>query len=426
VGELMRGFQQLNRVNRLGMAGGGVPRYLLKSRGSYSDFETPWTQILPTVTYDTAFYTHGSRSMKLTASDGAYARAEANLGAPPSKMLQVDVYVDNADNLTRFDLLLCIDNLWNGFLNGADIAPKLPSGQWVTLQYSLYDFYPAGTGMALTDWPNINYARLTVNSKAGTTVNVWVDRLQWVKARPVCTFTWDDGRSGNFTNAMPMLAAHGWKSTVYVVTDAIGKSSYNFAGGSSYTDILSLAQLQGLRDAGWDVGSHTHTHPDLTTLTQAQQLAEMQTSYNWLITNGFSRGAEFFATPYGARNADTVLAAKQVYINLRDASTAGNTGYEPPLLNKLTASTQYGLRYQEINSAPSQTPLATFQGWVDKAIETGTWLIVVGHTVDGPTGWLDPALFAQYLSYLDSKRSEIDVLSMGQYWDMRSRSLGLF
>jgi len=88
-------------------------------------------------------------------------------------------------------------------------------------------------------------------------------------------------------------------------------------------------------------------------------------------------------------------------------------------------STRYGLRNQVLRTL-SGTPLATFQSWVDTAIASGTWLIIVGHSVDGPFGWLDPGLFQQYVDYVASRREAIDVMTMSAYWDRRNKSLWEF
>jgi peptidoglycan/xylan/chitin deacetylase (PgdA/CDA1 family) len=222
-----------------------------------------------------------------------------------------------------------------------------------------------------------------------------------------------------------MLKQQGWAATIYVVTDAVGTPVYPCDGGGTLPDPITLDQLRALQDAGWDVSAHTATHPDLTTLSAADQSVQLTKARDWLVANGFSDGARFFATPYGKRNSDTVALASAIYQNLRDGSASPNRGYETPLNMNWVRNTRYGLRFQEITSL-DRTTLAEFQSWVDAAIASGTWLIVVGHTVDGPTGWLTPSLFQQYVNYVASKRYQIDVMTMAAYWDRRDRSLAEF
>jgi len=174
-----------------------------------------------------------------------------------------------------------------------------------------------------------------------------------------------------------------------------------------------------------NLSSHTVTHPDLSAATTAQQQYELEGAKEWLISNGFDKGARFFATPYGKRNADTQRIAAAVYDNLRDGSSSPDAGYETPLNRNWDRNTRYQLRFQEINSL-DRTPVSQFQSWVDAAIAAGTWLIVLGHNVDGPNGWLTPALFQRYVDYVDSRRDQIDVMTMSQYWDRRNKSLAEF
>src|SRR5262249_55635638 len=139
----------------------------------------------------------------------------------------------------------------------------------------------------------------------------------------------------------------------------------------------------------------------------------------------FANGARFFATPYGKRNADTQKIAATLYENLRDGSSSPDAGYETPLNRNWDINTRYQLRFQEINSL-NRTTLSEFQSWVDAAISAGTWLVVLGHNVDGPNGWLSPALFQQYVDYVAVRRNQIDVMTMSEYWDRRNRSLAEF
>jgi peptidoglycan/xylan/chitin deacetylase (PgdA/CDA1 family) len=221
---------------------------------------------------------------------------------------------------------------------------------------------------------------------------------------------------------MPIMATYGWASTIYVVTEAVDKRQFDFTGGGTLLDPMTLDQLKGLQDAGWDVSSHCATHPDLPKLTSEQKRIELEKPKEWLIKNGFEKGSRFFATPYGKRDPETQFLAGKVYENLRDASASPTRGYENLLNSNGLISTQYGLRFQELPSEGHAT-MAQFRSWVDTAIATGTWLIIVGHTVDKPDGWLDPNMFRRYLKYLDDKRSDIDVLTMSQYWDRRNRAL---
>ena len=67
--------------------------------------------------------------------------------------------------------------------------------------------------------------------------------------------TLDDGYQDNFTNAFPILRKYGAKATIFVVTNNIGRPAR-----LTWRDMLEMAP------AGVGYGSHSITHPDLTSL----------------------------------------------------------------------------------------------------------------------------------------------------------------
>ena len=70
--------------------------------------------------------------------------------------------------------------------------------------------------------------------------------------RPVI-ITFDDGNEDVYINAFPILQEFGFVGTFYIVADKIG--SYN---------LVDAEQLRELVSAGWEIGSHSSTHLDLT------------------------------------------------------------------------------------------------------------------------------------------------------------------
>jgi peptidoglycan/xylan/chitin deacetylase (PgdA/CDA1 family) len=67
--------------------------------------------------------------------------------------------------------------------------------------------------------------------------------------------TFDDGYIDAYTTALPMLQQRGFVGTFYIVSGFIGQPGY-----------MGWAELGALRDAGMEIGAHTVSHPDLTTL----------------------------------------------------------------------------------------------------------------------------------------------------------------
>jgi peptidoglycan/xylan/chitin deacetylase (PgdA/CDA1 family) len=67
--------------------------------------------------------------------------------------------------------------------------------------------------------------------------------------------TFDDGYADAYTDALPVLKRHGLIATFYIVANFIGQPGY-----------MTWEQVAELRDAGMEIGAHTVSHPDLTTL----------------------------------------------------------------------------------------------------------------------------------------------------------------
>ncbi|MDH5606682.1 MAG: polysaccharide deacetylase family protein [Anaerolineae bacterium] len=70
--------------------------------------------------------------------------------------------------------------------------------------------------------------------------------------RPV-VITFDDGHLDNYTNALPILKAHDFTAVIYIVA-----SRFNSEG------FVNVEQLEELIAAGWEIGSHSYSHIDLT------------------------------------------------------------------------------------------------------------------------------------------------------------------
>ncbi len=105
------------------------------------------------------------------------------------------------------------------------------------------------------------------------------------RARGRCVaVTFDDGYRSTQELGRPILDALGWPATIFVPTAFIGRDEpLRWPGIDEWVDTehahellpLSWDELRDLRAAGWEVGSHTRTHPRLTTLGDEDLAAEL-------------------------------------------------------------------------------------------------------------------------------------------------------
>jgi peptidoglycan/xylan/chitin deacetylase (PgdA/CDA1 family) len=88
--------------------------------------------------------------------------------------------------------------------------------------------------------------------------------------------TFDDGLRDFLTNAAPVLRRHHLPATLFIVTGRMGGVS-KWSSPSNGKKLLTRDEIIELRKQGFNLGSHTATHPDLRTLDDAgldRELAE--------------------------------------------------------------------------------------------------------------------------------------------------------
>lgn len=99
--------------------------------------------------------------------------------------------------------------------------------------------------------------------------------------------TFDDAYRSVLELARPILDSFAAPATVFAPTDYIGDEapmSWNgvdrWHGGAHERELtpMSWAQLRALADSGWEIGSHTCTHPHLTALDDAALRDELTRS----------------------------------------------------------------------------------------------------------------------------------------------------
>jgi peptidoglycan/xylan/chitin deacetylase (PgdA/CDA1 family)/N-acetyl-beta-hexosaminidase len=128
----------------------------------------------------------------------------------------------------------------------------------------------------------------------------------------VVSLTFDDGWDSQQT-AATMLAAHGLKGTFYVNSPNIGQSGY-----------LTWPQLTTFNVAGNEIGGHTLTHPDLTTLTATQAQHEICDDRTNIQAHGFV--VPDFAYPGGAYDGNTGAGTLDVSSIVRNCGYASGRG----------------------------------------------------------------------------------------------------
>jgi peptidoglycan/xylan/chitin deacetylase (PgdA/CDA1 family) len=114
--------------------------------------------------------------------------------------------------------------------------------------------------------------------------------------RPVI-ISFDDGYRSDLTHARPTLLRLGWPGVLNLALQNVER------GG------ITAPEVRRLIAAGWEIASHTLTHPDLTTLSTATLRHELVDS-RAEIRRRFGQPAAFFCYPYGRYDARVIAAVR--------------------------------------------------------------------------------------------------------------------
>jgi peptidoglycan/xylan/chitin deacetylase (PgdA/CDA1 family) len=188
------------------------------------------------------------------------------------------------------------------------------------------------------------------------------------------SITFDDGCCIQYEKYYPVLDHFDLPATFYVVTNWVGKPGF-----------MDLEDLSDLWKSHNEIGSHTHTHPRLSSLTSEEVAFELDISKNFL-----SRfNCTTLAYPFGDYSDRVVTIAINYYLGARTYSYSekGNRRsdcnfdlqrkrYE---LEAFPTEHSINPEYPSLISLTLQRFKSSIQNIVNKGIEKKAWTILVFH-----------------------------------------------
>lgn len=124
----------------------------------------------------------------------------------------------------------------------------------------------------------------------------------WLRGTPLpahpIVISFDDGTIGQDTHAFPVLRRLHWPGVLNLKLNAL-KSRYT----------LPAWRVRQLVAAGWELDSHTITHPDLTHVDDTQLWREVHDS-RMELQHEFHVPVDFFCYPSGRYDAHVVAAVR--------------------------------------------------------------------------------------------------------------------
>lgn len=269
---------------------------------------------------------------------------------------------------------------------GAEIHPG-----WNTYIYKLSDkVVLAGSP---TTANTFTCFRIVIISSSAVDLSVDVPMVASITT-PKCVIQIDDGKIDTRDNALPILDKYGVKATWFVTK--------SWVGTTGYLDVPSLIDLQSL---GHDIGNHSLTHADPTSMTYAQSLTEFGGMQSWMNANGLYSASDHIAYPNGVATANGVQAC--VDSGIKTGYFIWNSLYELyPFANKN--------RLKRISIDYTKNK-ATIKGIIDDAYSYGGTVFLLFHYVVSDTpnasGEISIADFDEYIAYVQSKNIEMATVS---------------
>jgi LPXTG-site transpeptidase (sortase) family protein len=178
------------------------------------------------------------------------------------------------------------------------------------------------------------------------------------------TLWFDDGLLSTYQVAYPELEKRGWKAVLGVISDRDDAQEKFTPDGDP---VMSWNQVTDLYQAGWEISSHSRTHPYMDSVTDEYTLkGEIIGSRNDLVQKGYS--VQSFTLPYGENGLDFGQSLiDQNYSYWRSLKED---------INPIPAS-------RHITTIPlrANTNREYFEDLVKQTKESGGWLVITVHAI---------------------------------------------
>jgi len=174
------------------------------------------------------------------------------------------------------------------------------------------------------------------------------------KSEPIVTFVFDDGNETDYTVAKNIFSAQREVACSAVTTNWINNKDY-----------LTGPQIIELQNAGWEILSHTESHPNLRGLSESQIEAELSKSKTAL--EGLGLTVKNLVYPYNKTNAAVKKIAERYYRSAREGGSMSN----PHILDR-----------SELKSYSIKHNLDKMERYIDNAHSEGAWVIFYHHQID--------------------------------------------
>jgi len=179
----------------------------------------------------------------------------------------------------------------------------------------------------------------------GVTLSEGIRRLETGDASRCVAITFDDGYADNLLNAAPFLREHRFKATCFIVSDRVGShNEWDAEDLGGKKPLMRADQIGGWMDLGFEVGSHTCTHRDLTAISLDEVMRELVESRATLQRLA-GAPVSSFCYPWGRHCAETARCVARAGYRSAVTSMRGRaSGDDDPMrLPRISVSGRNGI-----------------------------------------------------------------------------------
>lgn len=271
--------------------------------------ETGWTQEQGTYAWDTTDFRLGSRSGRLTTTSAIFNAVCFRNMIFNGSGRTLSIWLKKSSTITDISIFVLAPDWSNYAIFGVGVA-NYPNNTWFNL---IFPF----ESMSKTGSPNFgNIATLRIEALGNiNTATLHFDDIRLGSSnldKGAILIMFDDGNDSDFVHAKSKMDGYGFRATTYICGNQVGQSGK-----------LTLSQMKAMQEVGWDIASHSWSHPYYTSLSEAQMMQETISMKHYLAKNGFASGARFFAYPYGAANETAFSVVSRYHLVARGAGEFG-------------------------------------------------------------------------------------------------------
>lgn len=332
------------------------------------------------------------------------------------------------DSIGRFHFAYYNPNGWNYTVGGFNCTLGIATDNTHTTEYR-YKPVSVLPNLSRPGWNLVTMDRATPSAIAGSPTFSTImtkARLFWQLPigvtgdlylspiyingynRPKVVFSFDDNVPSQYDVAFTYMNAAGRRvpGSLAVIPRADGVG-------------ITLAQLTEMKNAGWSFHSHTNTHIDLPSSSEAVIRAEMTASQDWLDGRGLTYGRTTMIAPYNNLNSYT----EPILTNLGYTHQVGWGSQNNNALVKMWDGLDHPKDVQRVGTDGGAT-LAALTAQIDAAVRDGAAVIFTVHSIKvGAAGAggteTETALFQSLVDYAVRLRDSnvLDIVSLQELID---------